>query len=125
MLGAEANVRIRRQMVDLTRAGNGRVYSVKIQEIDFNQTEVRLAQCVLEKTALASRKIINANNEVSVVNKSIDQVASYEAGASGNRHCLTHSSRTTTRRLRKPAGLLIGDRPSVYPIMQPRAGLRL
>ena len=79
-------------MVDLTRAANGRLYSVKIQEIDFNQPEVRFTQRVLEKAVLTSRKIVDANNDVSIVNKSIDQIAAYEAGTSSHRHCFTHLS---------------------------------
>ena len=76
--GAETNVRIRRQMVDLDRAGDRCRYSVKIQKIHFNQLEIWLTKRMLEKAALASRKIINANDDISVVNKSIDQVAAYK-----------------------------------------------
>src|ERR1700722_18869422 len=84
-------------MVDLTRAANGRLYSVKIQEIDFNQPKVWFLQHVLEKAVLASRKIVDANNDVSVVNKPIDQIAAYEAGTSCHRHCFTHLSSNSIR----------------------------
>jgi hypothetical protein len=47
---------------------------------------------VLEKAALARRKIVDANNDVSVVNKSIYQIAAYEAGTSSDRHRFTHLS---------------------------------
>ena len=90
MFDAEANVRVCRQMVDLDRAGDRCCYSVEIQKVHFNQPEIWLTKRVIEKAALASRKIINANDDISVVNKSVDQVAAYESGAPGNHHRPTH-----------------------------------
>ena len=37
MFGAEANVGVRGKMVDLIRAGEGRLQGVKLKQIDFDE----------------------------------------------------------------------------------------
>src|SRR5712664_792427 len=87
MMRAEADISIGREMKHHVAAGNRGSQCIGVKQIRLDQTELRRLRCVFEEAALASGKIVVADDAVAGGKEPIDQTAADEAGGSGD-ECL-------------------------------------
>ena len=93
MLRAEAHVGVGGEMKDELGALHGARQRLRVEQVALDEAEIRVRRRALEKAHPAGRQIVVADDGVAVGEQTIDQIASDEAGCSGDKigHHVTRS----------------------------------
>ena len=111
MFEAEPDVGIGAEVEHGVGAGHGAGEGGEIQIIALDEFEVGVLQCAVQKTYLAGRKVIPADDGFAVGEQTVDKAAADEAGGTGNKNLFHYVERNSSENGgHSPALLAVGGR---------------
>jgi hypothetical protein len=75
MLGAEAHIGVRRHVEDDLGASNAFIEGCRIKDVSFDAFEISVIKGVGQELPMARRKIVVANDAMTLLEQSVDEIA--------------------------------------------------